>query len=265
MSDRLTVRQKILVAAELLSGESEVFLPERLIVRAWKLFPESFSLRGYTGQYPDSNRVLAKLAGTEGLRALGWIAQVDAPHLRVTPQGHRLARQLLRLHAESLQAVLHADPSTPPRPRAAPDPTPLAETPPEPPRLATPPRPTRSPTRRKAPLPNPVTTPLAAHEVQEIHRIARSPALQRFTRGIALQVDDARTFWDLRASDGVSARLDAVEALLERAVATFHGATHQPSDSRLPPLTTCYGLLNLHNMMRTRFERELLGPDRGGA
>ena len=47
MSAELTVRQKILMAAVAMGSDTENFSVEDLIVRSWKMFPESFSLRGF--------------------------------------------------------------------------------------------------------------------------------------------------------------------------------------------------------------------------
>jgi hypothetical protein len=81
MSAELTVRQKILMAAVAMGSDTENFSVEDLIVRSWKMFPESFSLRGFERLYPDSNRVLAKLSAT----VLGTLASTARAPSRSPP------------------------------------------------------------------------------------------------------------------------------------------------------------------------------------
>lgn len=64
-----TVRGRILIAAALVC-EGKLTRPVSnadVIVRAWQEWPEAFGLTGYSLAHPDSNRVLAKLAGRGGL------------------------------------------------------------------------------------------------------------------------------------------------------------------------------------------------------
>ena len=94
-----TVRQKILLAAVECSTKSERFTTDDLVLRAWELFPESFSLGGTepAHAHPDSNRVLAKLSGREGLCAIGWLRRTAPNTLRVTRKGHAKLRSLARV------------------------------------------------------------------------------------------------------------------------------------------------------------------------
>lgn len=91
-----TVREKILVAAlDLATRGGPELLPfddADLVVRAWQLFPESFSMRGHA--HPDSNRVLAKLPGPEGLVGRGYLRRVSTSTYALTPQGVAQARSL---------------------------------------------------------------------------------------------------------------------------------------------------------------------------
>lgn len=87
----LTLREKLLVASADLGAES--FRVADLVVRAWRLYPETFSLEGHP-EHPDSNRVQAKLCGADGLCGRGWLVHVEASTYRVTRRGRTLARDL---------------------------------------------------------------------------------------------------------------------------------------------------------------------------
>ena len=88
----LSRRDMILLAAAdcaLGRGSLDAVIAESdLIVRAWQLYPEAFSLRGHP--HPDSNRVRAKLHGVEGVIARGWLRKPSdgaALSLCLTPEG----------------------------------------------------------------------------------------------------------------------------------------------------------------------------------
>ncbi len=255
MGAELTVRQKILVAALALGEEIDAFSVEDLIVRSWNLFPEAFSLRGYFAKHPDSNRVLAKLSGADGLCGLGWLEHTDQRMYRVTRKGRTVAKQL--------QAVL-AGTGAAPAPAASADvadeqpaakPAPAKRDEPR----ASKPAPRKEPRASKpeSVAPPRPTVVLAPHEVLAVGAIAKGDALRKFLRGSPLNFGDACSFWGVipGRTTGVQQKLDAVEDLLKRVVESFgaEGAT----DPRLPPLSTCYGLLNLHRLMLGRFAREL--------
>ncbi len=262
MGAELTVRQKILVAALALGEELEAFSVEDLIVRSWQLFPDAFSLRGYFAKHPDSNRVLAKLSGADGLCGLGWLEHTDQRMYRVTRKGRVVARQL--------QAVLAGTATTPvvavqadavgaeeiPAVKTAAVAAPAAKSEP---RAPAKPRAPRAPKAEKvdaAPA-RPVVT-LAPQEIMAVGVIAKGDALRKFLRGSPLTFGDACAFWGITAgrTSNVQEKLDVVEDLLKRVVESF-GAEGTPVDPRMPSLSTCYGLLNLHRLMLTRFQREL--------
>lgn len=250
MGADLTVRQKILMAAAALGEESDTFSVEDLIVRSWQCYPEAFSLRGYDGKYPDSNRVLAKLSGVDGLCGLGWLEHTDQRMYRVTRKGRSIAKQLqgsTPSHgAEGDDSVEHA-PVTPPPKVAA--------------RREEPTTATKSSRARKAEpksvAPVAPAVALTPQEVYAVGLIAKSDALRKFLRGSPLTFADACVFWGISASRpaAVQERLDATEALLQRVVESL--GTEGATDSRLPALSTCYGLLNLHRLMLGRFAREI--------
>ena len=93
-TDILTVREKILIAAYELGPLP--FDVERLVVRCWERWPETFAMREYP-QFADSNRVLAQLSGRESLSARGHLRDVAPSRFEITLEGIALARQLLPL------------------------------------------------------------------------------------------------------------------------------------------------------------------------
>jgi hypothetical protein len=91
-----TASEKILVAAEQLDKHGRApFTAETLIVAAWKQFPETFGLRGYIDQYPDSNKVLSSIMGEKGLARRGWLIKLGAKEYGVTREGKRVLARLL--------------------------------------------------------------------------------------------------------------------------------------------------------------------------
>lgn len=265
MGAELTVRQKILVAAVALSSDAESFSAEDLIVRAWELFPESFALRGFDGKYPDSNRVLAKLSGSDGLCGLGWLEHTDQRTYRATKKGRAVARQLA-----GVQSAVGAEPNVTdviepvaakaparPAPRAV-KAAPVAEPKAAPVKA----RPASARVARVEPKAAPrvteVLSSLTVHEVAAVQQIARAEALRKFLRGSPLNFQDACAFWGINSSmrpASVEQRLESTGALLTRAVESF--GDDGVADPRLPSLSTCYGLFNLHRLMTDKFSREL--------
>lgn len=94
-----TVRRQLLVAGADLAlsrGSFEAsFDVHELVVRAWQLYPETFAMRGYP-QHPDSNRVLAKLSGPEGMTGvINWMCRVKENTVALTRVGVRAVEDLL--------------------------------------------------------------------------------------------------------------------------------------------------------------------------
>jgi hypothetical protein len=86
-SERLTVPEKLLIAALDARKRSATFTAEDLVVAAWKLFPDTFGLSGYSNQFPDSNRVLTNIMGTKGMRGKGWLRKVGEKQYQLTSAG----------------------------------------------------------------------------------------------------------------------------------------------------------------------------------
>jgi hypothetical protein len=232
---KLVVRQKILLAAVSLGPAP--FRVDVLCARVWDLFPESFSLALPEGRkLPDSNRVLSKLSGSDGLCGRGWLVYQSEKTYCVTRAGYLAAKPLLH-HLP----IPHEAPPLP------------EETPP--------PKRKRTPKQSRVVAPTIVAeappTTLTPEELLSLNTLAKCEALRKFLRALPLTFTDACAFWGVslkRPGDAV-VRAGHTGALLVRVVESLHG--DGPIDPKLPPLSTCYGLLNLHRLMRTRFAKEL--------
>lgn len=90
-----TVPEKILLAAFQLeeTGQSP-FSAEALIVAAWQKYPNSFGLKGFADQYPDSNKVLTSIMGEKGLARKGWLAKMGQKLYSLTRDGKQVVRRL---------------------------------------------------------------------------------------------------------------------------------------------------------------------------
>ena len=87
MKERLTVPEKLLLAALEARRKSATFTAEDLVVTAWRLYPDTFGLSGYANKYPDSNRVLTNIMGTKGMRGKGWLRKVGEKQYRLSSAG----------------------------------------------------------------------------------------------------------------------------------------------------------------------------------
>jgi hypothetical protein len=91
-----TVPEKILLAADQLEKEGQSpFSAEALIVASWQKFPKTFGLKGYTDQYPDSNKVLSSIMGVKGLAGRGWLLKVGQKLYHLSREGRQVVRDLL--------------------------------------------------------------------------------------------------------------------------------------------------------------------------
>jgi DNA-binding PadR family transcriptional regulator len=92
-----TASEKILLAADHLDKQGRSpFTAETLIVTAWRQYPETFGLRGYIDQHPDSNKVLASLMGEKGLARRGWLVKMGKKEYALTREGRRILARLLQ-------------------------------------------------------------------------------------------------------------------------------------------------------------------------
>ena len=90
--DGTSVREAVLLALVSL-GDRPVTL-STLVVRAWEREPSRFGLTGHADRYPDSNRVLAKLSGDDGIVVQGWCERTAIGVLVLTAKGRRHAATL---------------------------------------------------------------------------------------------------------------------------------------------------------------------------
>jgi hypothetical protein len=91
-----TISEKILLAAfDLEEAGQTPFSAEALIVSVWKKFPDTFGLKDYTHQYPDSNKVLVGLMGKRGLAWRGWLAKLGRKQYALTREGRQMVRRLI--------------------------------------------------------------------------------------------------------------------------------------------------------------------------
>jgi hypothetical protein len=92
-----TVPEKILLAADQLEREGQSpFSAEALIVGSWLKFPKTFGLKGYTDQYPDSNKVLSSIMGVKGLANKGWLLKMGQKLYSLSREGRQVVRNLLQ-------------------------------------------------------------------------------------------------------------------------------------------------------------------------
>lgn len=77
--DDLSQPEKILIAAAELEAP---FTAEELAVAAWKKYPDTFGLRGFTDQHPNCNRINASLMGRRGMVERGLLIK-DGDHYLV--------------------------------------------------------------------------------------------------------------------------------------------------------------------------------------
>ncbi len=93
--DEFTVPEKILLAADTLDKQGQSpFSAEALIVTAWQKFPKTFGLKGYTDQYPDSNKILSSIMGEKGLARRGWLVKMGQKMYALTREGRTVVRKV---------------------------------------------------------------------------------------------------------------------------------------------------------------------------
>src|SRR6516162_10089950 len=91
-----TVPEKILLAASELEEKGESpFSAEALIVASWQKFPRAFGLKGFSDQYPDSNKVLASIMGEKGLARRGWLVKMGQKLYALTNAGRQAVERIL--------------------------------------------------------------------------------------------------------------------------------------------------------------------------
>jgi hypothetical protein len=90
-----TLPEKILLAAfQLEEAGQSPFSAEALIVASWQQYPQTFGLKGYAEQYPDSNKVLSSIMGEKGLAKRGWLVKMGQKLYALTREGRGVVRRL---------------------------------------------------------------------------------------------------------------------------------------------------------------------------
>lgn len=95
---------------------------------------------------------------------------------------------------------------------------------------------------------------IADEDVALVAKAEKSGALKKFLRGSPLNLADAQDFFGITSREVMSA-VDRSGEVLRLATAIV--ASDGEHDSRLPSLSTTYGLLNLHRLLASRFAEEL--------
>ncbi|MEW5702283.1 MAG: hypothetical protein AB1792_08655 [Candidatus Zixiibacteriota bacterium] len=96
----LSVTDKLVLAAsDLERTTGRPFSAEDLVVAAWRMFPDTFGLAGYTADngtlsYPDSNRVFAEIMGSKPIRKRGFLTKVGSKMYQLTESGQMHGRLL---------------------------------------------------------------------------------------------------------------------------------------------------------------------------
>ena len=92
-----TLPEKILLAAHQLDEAGQTpFSAKALVVSAWQKYPVTFGLKGYSEQYPDSNKVLASIMGEKGLAKRGWLIKMGQKLYTLSRDGKVVVRRLLQ-------------------------------------------------------------------------------------------------------------------------------------------------------------------------
>lgn len=66
---------------------------EAVVVRAWEIAPHRFGLVGHEDAHPDSNRVVPKIAGADGLCKMGFAKRTDRGEVALTHLGAAWCRR----------------------------------------------------------------------------------------------------------------------------------------------------------------------------
>lgn len=248
-----TLRERILLSAVDLDA-SGLFAVEDLIVACWRKFPESFSLKGHA-EHADSNKVMAKVHGTHGVRALGWIERTDDGRLSITRKGKTVAAQLAAGRGstdptpeevrEVFERVKTVRGTAKALGRSKSGTRDMLE------RQGLRDRVAATPPAQEKPAVN-GSEPLTEAEFARLQTLARHATSKKFLRGSPLRAEDAMSFWGVKSNDrqAVKDKVAQVGEFLERVVAVIRNSGW-PTPS--PSISTCYALLNTHRVMESKF------------
>lgn len=229
--DNFTVPEKILLAGDELvrtTGQPS-FTAEALIVASWRKYPQTFGLKGFADQYPDSNKILASIMGEKGLAKKGWLNKVGQKLYELTKEGRDAVKRL--------KAGEQAPAAAPARPVAT---TPSA-----------PPAPARA-VRSGFPL------PLDAVLLRLLDGSVFSKHMEDRTSDISFA--DACEFWDAdpaRGADSVREKLAALKPELDQADSLLGAGPLELSNGRSVESSDVSLLKTLNNYLQERFSRHI--------
>ncbi len=100
-----TLPEKILLAAFGLEEQGQSpFTAEALTVAAWRKYPQTFGLKGFEDQHPDSNKILASIMGEKGLARRGWLHKAGQKLYTLTRDGKQAVRRLTQAEAPAVRS-----------------------------------------------------------------------------------------------------------------------------------------------------------------
>ncbi|NQT26864.1 hypothetical protein HQ585_16025 [candidate division KSB1 bacterium] len=97
----LSIVDKIIISAYKLNNIAhDSFSSEALVVEAWKNFPNTFGLAGFSDKkgklrYPDSNKVYSVIMGSGAIRKKGFLKKIGKKMYKLTDLGSDYAECLL--------------------------------------------------------------------------------------------------------------------------------------------------------------------------
>tara|TARA_B110000858_G_scaffold132887_1_gene151167 strand:- start:47 stop:718 length:672 start_codon:yes stop_codon:yes gene_type:complete len=91
---KLSQHQQILLVANDIPKEE--FSSEELIVACWKRYPDTFGLKGYEQDYPDSNSVSTSIMGSKGLINENLLKKISKKIYSVTVTGKQTVVKILK-------------------------------------------------------------------------------------------------------------------------------------------------------------------------
>lgn len=95
-NQRLTQNEIVLLASLSLSKGDvhQEFTAEKLLIKAWRIDKQTFGLRGYEQEFPDSNILYTKLMGKSGLVRMGYLKKIGEKTYTITEAGLAIASSL---------------------------------------------------------------------------------------------------------------------------------------------------------------------------
>lgn len=237
--DSFTVPEKILLAGDELvraSGQPS-FTAESLIVASWRKYPQTFGLKGFADQFPDSNKILASIMGEKGLAKKGWLNKVGQKLYELTKEGRDAVKRLKAGEQSPAAATPAPVKKSGGKPAAA-----KPASPPAPPRVV------------RSGFPLPIDAVLL--------RLLDGPVFSKHMedRTSDISFADACEFWATDPAggpDGVREKLSALKPELEKAESLLGSGPLELSNGRSVESADVSLLKTLNNYLQERFSRHL--------